>query len=155
SIAADASGNVYVTGQTASGNFPTTAGVFKRTLSGPADAFVAKLNPNGTLAFSTYLGGSGDEYGFGIGTDSSSNIYVCGYTTSSNFPTVGPLQATLAGAHDFFVTKLNPTGTTLLYSTYLGGTGDDYPNNMTTDPAGNVYLAGDTTSTNMPLVSPL
>ena len=107
------------------------------------------------LVFSTYLGGSGDEYGFGIDTDAAGNVYVGGYTTSANFPLAGAFQTALGGLHDAFLTKLDPSGSTLLYSTYLGGSGDDYPNNISVDAGGNLYVAADTTSSNMPLVGAL
>src|SRR5439155_500280 len=121
------SGNAYVTGRTQSTNFPTTAGAFQTTGGGTEDAFVTKLNPTGSLlVYSTYLGGSGFDEGFGIAVDTLGNAYVTGLTLSTNFPTTaGAFQTTLGGTEDAFVTKLNPTGTGLVYSTYLGGSDFD------------------------------
>ena len=127
-IAVDTSGNAYVTGSTTSTNFPTTPGAFQTSPGGGNDAFVTKLNPTGTaLVYSTYLGGSNDDIGYGIAVDTSGNAYVTGFTLSTNFPTTpGAYQTTFGGGDfDAFVTKLNPTGTALVYSTYLGGTGID------------------------------
>jgi hypothetical protein len=139
-IAVDASGNAYVTGSTNSTNFPTTAGAFQRAWGGGYDsngtarhdAFVAKLNPTGNaLVYSTYLGGAGNENNYyspssgGIAVDASGNAYVTGATSSSNFPLQNALQATFGGVSDAFVTKLNAAGTALVYSTYLGGSGEE------------------------------
>jgi hypothetical protein len=89
----------------------------------PYDAFVAQLNPTGSaLVYSTYLGGSGNDQGLGIAVDSSGNAYVTGLTFSSDFPLMNPLQPTYGGGYgDAFVSELNPSGTALVYSTYLGG----------------------------------
>jgi hypothetical protein len=103
------------------------------------------------VAYSTYLGGSGNDQGIGIAVDAAGNAYVAGNTTSTNFPTTaGAFQTTNQGSHDAFVTKLNPTGSGLLYSTYLGGSGDDYGNGIAVDGAGDAYVTGSTTSTNFP-----
>ena len=120
----DSAGNAYVTGSTTSTNFPT-ASPLQAVFGGGmllGDAFVAKLNPAGSaLVYSTYLGGSGDDFGQGIAVDSSGNAYVTGSTYSTDFPTANPLQAVFGGGIDAFVAKLNPTGSALVYSTYLGG----------------------------------
>src|SRR5438445_533450 len=151
-IAADAAGNAYVTGVTTSSNFPTTAGAVQSTLGGFGRAFVTKLNPTGTaLVYSTYLGGTSADDGFGIAADAAGNAYVTGFTQSSNFPTrAGAFQATFGGVEDTFVTKLDPTGAALVYSTYLGGSGDDDGFGIATDAAGNAYVTGFTDSTNFP-----
>jgi len=151
-IAVDSAGNAYVTGQTASINFPT-AGPVQPGLGGVGldDVFVTKLNPGGSaLVYSTYLGGSGEDLGFGIAVDLAGNAYVTGQTASTNFPTMNPLQPTLSGSSDGFVTKLNPSGSALVYSTYLGGSGDDFGAAIAVDSAGDAYLAGTTDSTNFP-----
>jgi hypothetical protein len=158
-IAVDASGNAYVTGYTNSSNsglqrgFPTTARAVQTALAGSQNAFVAKLNATGTaLLYSTYLGGSGTDQGNGIAVDGSGNAYVTGQTTSPNFPTKpGVVQTTYGnGSGDAFVAKLNPMGTALVYSTYLGGTGDDFGNGIVVDASGNAYVAGGTSSSNFP-----
>src|SRR5262249_5109415 len=125
-VAVDSSGNSYLTGNTASTNFPTSSGSYQTTLSGSSDAFVTELDVTGALVYSTYLGGSGADTGYGIAVDSSGNAYVTGQTSSSNFPTTsGPYQTSSGGGTDAFVTKLNSSGTALSYSTYLGGSGTD------------------------------
>ena len=151
-IAVDAAGNAYVTGPTSSTNFPTTAGAFQATFGGSFDVFVTKLNPTGTgLVYSTYLGGSGSDQGFGIALDAAGNAYITGFTLSTNFPTtVGAFQTTFGGSFDAFVSKLNPTGSTLLYSTYLGGGSNDAGDRIAVDAAGSAYVTGYTTSTNFP-----
>src|SRR5574337_1256282 len=117
----------YVTGYTNSDDFPTTRGAFDRSYNvmfGALDAFVSKLNPTGSdLIYSTYLGGSGDwNMGWGIAIDGSGNVYVTGRTNSSDFPTTpGAWDTSFNGGDDVFVTKLNPKGSRLVYSTYLGG----------------------------------
>jgi hypothetical protein len=154
-IAVDAAGAAYVTGTTTSINF--TAGctfpctVFDATRSGSRDAFVTKLNAAGTaLVYSTYLGGSGSETGLGIAVDTAGNAYVTGVTDSTNFPTtVGAFQGTFGGGStDAFVAKLNASGSGLVYSTYLGGNSLDSGNGIAVDAAGAAYVTGATQSTN-------
>jgi hypothetical protein len=153
-IAVDGSGNAYVTGYTFSSNFPTQ-NPFQGALGGESDAFVTKLNIDGqTLAFSTYLGGSGSDPGNGIAVDGSGNAYVTGYTFSSNFPTQNPFQGALDGGSDAFVTKLNIDGQTLAFSTYLGGSGGDPGNGIAVDISGNAYVTGETWSSNFPTQNP-
>lgn len=151
-IAVDSGGSAYLTGYTTSANFPTTTGAFQRTLGGDFDAFVMKLNAAGTaLVYATYLGGSGEDIGFSLALDSSSNAYVAGHTQSSNFPvTAGAYQGVTGGGYDAFVASVNPTGTALAYSTYLGGASDDYALGVAVDPSGNAYVTGYTSSANFP-----
>jgi hypothetical protein len=153
-IAVDSSGNVYATGYTTSTNFPTTPGAFQTTFGGGKDVFVTKINPTGSapLVYSTYLGGNGDDQGYGIAVDSSGNAYVTGYTFSTDFPTTpGGFQTTFPGGRiNVFMTKLNPTGSAPLYSTYLGGSGDDAGRGITVDSSGNAYVTGNTTSIDFP-----
>jgi hypothetical protein len=166
-LAVDGLGNVYVTGETKSSNFPT-AGAFQAALGanpeGPrTDAFVAKLNATGSaLVYSTYLGGDGNDSGWGIAVDANGNAYVTGSTTSFGFPLKNALQTALKAGSDAFVSKLNATGSALVYSTYLGGStgttlggGADYGYAIAVDAAGNAYVAGNTRSTNFPTVSAL
>jgi len=151
-IAVDSAGNAYVTGQTASTNFPTANAVQGTYGGGTRDAFVTKLNANGSaLLYSTYLGGSGEDLGSVIAVDSAGNAYVAGTTASTNFPTANALQGTNAGGNtDSFVTKLNANGSALVYSTYLGGNGEDLGYGIAVDSAGNAYVTGVTDSTNFP-----
>jgi hypothetical protein len=152
-IAVDAEGNAYVTGPTRSNNFPLV-NAFQATFHGnPSDAYLSKLNPTGNaLIFSTYLGGNGNDEGKNVALDSSGNIYLTGITTSTDFPKLNPLQATLAGQFDLYVTKMNPEGSALIYSTYLGGSGTDGGSNVkiAVDSNGSAYVTGDTTSSNYP-----
>ncbi len=152
-IAVDASGSAYVVGLTSSSTFPTTA-PFQASSGGGFDAFVTKLNPAGSArVYSTYLGGSGDDRGFGIAIDSSGNAYIVGKTSSSNFPTVSPIQATYGGSGDAFVTKLNAVGSALTYSTFVGGSGDDEGYEIGLDSGNNAYITGYTDSSNFPMSS--
>ncbi|HEU0006975.1 MAG TPA: SBBP repeat-containing protein, partial [Terriglobia bacterium] len=155
-IAIDGNGSAYVTGITISPNFPITPGAFQANFGGEGDAFVAKLNPEGSaLAYSTFLGGTSVDLGFKIAVDSSGNAFLTGVTVSTNFPTANPLQPASAGRDDAFVTKLNSSGTGLLYSTYLGGTDEDAGFDIATDVLGNAYVTGTTTSMSFPLSTPL
>jgi len=159
-IAVDAKSNAYVTGTTASTNFPTKKPL-PPTTGRNQDAFVAKLNPRGSaLVYSTYLGGSAPDTGFSIAVDAKDNAYVTGTTASTNFPTKKPLQPTIGGKRggsvaDAFVAKLNPQGSTLIYSTYLGGSSNDEGRGIAVDANFNAYVTGLTTSTNFPLKNPL
>lgn len=128
-IAVDSSANAYVTGNTGARDFPTTPGALQTTPGletynpSCSDAFVTKLNPSGSgLVYSTYLGGDGCDIGNGVAVDSTGSAYVTGYTISANFPiTSGAFQLSYGGGGgDAFVAKLNPSGTALAYSTYLG-----------------------------------
>ena len=156
-IAVDTSGNAYVTGFTLSANFPTTTGAYQTIFRGSESAFVAKLNSSGALVYSTYLGGSGRDFASAIAIDGSGNAYVTGYTSSTNFPIVsGAFQPAYGGGfNDAFVTKLNPAGAGLVYSTFLGGISDDIASSIAVDPAGNAYICGQTNSPNFPVSSAL
>jgi hypothetical protein len=163
-IATDPSQNVYVTGKTRSGDFPVTQGALQTVFGGGTcsgfpceDAFVAKLGPDGTnLLFSTYLGGNDSDVGLGIKVDSGSNIYVAGASFSGNFPTTqGSFQPTIKGTEqNAFVAKLNASGSSLIYSTYLGGSdGADFATGIAIDGPGNAYVCGGTSSTDFPVTA--
>jgi hypothetical protein len=159
-IVVDSAGNAYVTGGTGSNDFPVTPGAFQTTCGGnncaypDFDAFVTKLNPSGSaLVYSTHLGGSGDDYGWGIGVDGVGNAYVTGRTSSSDFPTKNPFQSALGGGYDAFVSKLNSSGSALIYSTYLGGSGDEdeFGAAIAVDGGSNAYVVGSSSSTDFPV----
>jgi hypothetical protein len=152
SIAVDSSGQAFVTGYSLSIDFPTTVGAFDTTHNGSYDAFVAKLSADGSaLEYSTYLGGTDADYANGIAIDALGNAYVSGSTTSSNFPTTAAaFQSTTGGGQDVFVTKLDATGSALLYSTYLGGINHDYGHGIALDGVGSAFVSGYTASGDFP-----
>jgi uncharacterized protein (TIGR03437 family) len=165
-LAVDRAGNAYIGGFAHSGNFPVTAGVFQARnkayqSSGLAsqnpglNAFVSKLNPDGTaLVYSTYLGGSGHDGANALAVDGAGNAYVAGGASSTDFPvTMEAFQAAnrSGSTYNAFVTRLNPSGSTLTYSTYLGGSGSDSAHGLAVDGSGNVYVAGGTTSPDFPV----
>ncbi len=156
-VAVDSSGNAYVTGITQSTDFPTMNPLQPAYGGGDDDAFVAKINPTGSaLVYSTYLGGDENDLGYGIAVDSSGNAYVTGATSSTNFPTKNPLQPAYGGGDDdVFVTKINGSGSALVYSTYLGGNGSDVAQGVAVDSSGNAYVTGGTNSSNFPNMNPL
>ncbi|HEX8119032.1 MAG TPA: SBBP repeat-containing protein, partial [Pyrinomonadaceae bacterium] len=150
-IAVDAAGSAYVTGYIASTDFPTANAVQPTKVGVGDDAFVTKLNPAGSaLVYSTYLGGRADDGGGGIAIDTAGSAYVTGLTSSTNFPLLGAIQATNKGAADAFVTKLNPAGTALVYSTYLGGVNQDEGLDIAVDSSGNAHITGTTFSPDYP-----
>jgi hypothetical protein len=157
-IAVDTGGNAYITGDTSSSDFPV-ASALQAVSGGAQDAFVLKLGSQGSLVYSTYLGGSGGivglpESGRAIGVDSAGNAYVAGVTSSVNFPVASAAQPHLAGGiTDGFVAKLNPTGSALIYSTYLGGSSVDYCTGIAVSSAG-AWVAGYTASSNFPTRTP-
>jgi hypothetical protein len=171
SVAVNAAGNAFVTGFTDSPNFPTTTNALqhaiggtlnKRTKAYPGDAFVAELNPAGSgLVYSTFLGGSGLEAGYGIAVDSADNAYVTGITGSTNFPATNALAFQLAGStnlmlnrlagtNNAFVAEIGAGGSPLVFSTYFGGNNFDAGESIAVDNTGYIYVAGFTDSTNFP-----
>ena len=155
-IAIDGAGAAYITGSTASPNFPLQSALQTTYGGGDVDAFVAKINPAGSaLAFSTYLGGSLAEVGNAIGVDSFGNCYVTGVTGSLNFPVRNPIQAENRGGNDAFITKFNQTGSALIYSTYLGGSSDDRGSGIAVNASGTAYVTGATASSNFNIQFPL
>ena len=158
-IAVDASGNVYITGQTSSANLPVTAGGVQPSNSGGAgsyDAFVMKLTATGNAVFyTTYLGGQGFDRAEKIALDTNGRANITGYTQSTNFPTIVAFQSVKSAGADAFVTKLSSDGSFLVFSTLLGGGGFDQGMGITSDTAGNVYLTGQTSSDNFPTLGNL
>lgn len=160
-LALDATGNVFVTGTTNSSDFPVTPGAWNTTFPGPTRAgyvYVAELNTLGsTLNYATFVGGTGLSTGNAIAVDPAGNAFVVGFTFGADFPTTpGAVQPAYAGApgySDAFISELNPSGSQLLASTYLGGTGGDTGMSVALDAAGNLYISGETSSMDFP-VSP-
>lgn len=162
-IAVDASGEIYIAGDTDAPDFPSTTGAYqancKPQSACSSDVFAAKLNSSGSqLLYSTYLGGSANEYGLSLAIDSSGHIFVTGLTLSPDFPvTPGAPQGSFAGgADDAFVAEINPAGggqSDLLYSTFWGGSGSDHSWGITVGGDGAIYITGDTTSGNFPVTT--
>jgi hypothetical protein len=155
-IAVDSSGNVYVTGFTSSCDFPTTTGAAHPQCHGGDDAFLAKLNAEGTaLVYSTYLGGSGFDRGAALDVDDSGCAYVTGKTTSFDFPvTNSAFQRGLRGLEDAFVAKFNQSGSMLVYASYLGGSSNlDVANDVVVDSEGQAHVTGGTASTDFPVTA--
>ena len=155
-IAVDSVGNSYVTGITNSNDFPLK-NAYNKTYGGAfsslgGDVFVAKFDPAGALVFSTYLGGSGDDYGVGIAVDSANNSYITGHTDSSTFPMKNAYNKTYGGGIDAFVAKFNATGS-LVFSTFLGGSNSDFGTSIAVDNAGNSYVVGGTVYGNYPMMN--
>jgi hypothetical protein len=152
SIALDSSNNTYITGQTTSSDFPTTASAYDTLFNGGTDGFVLKLNPAGTTPLiSTFIGGTSSEYRLEVAVDTIGNMYVSGDTSSSDFPTtVGAYDASHNGGLDAFVFKLNYTGSTLDYSTFIGRVNNEFGRDITIDLKGNAYVTGDTDSSDFP-----
>ncbi|MBV8902785.1 MAG: SBBP repeat-containing protein, partial [Acidobacteriia bacterium] len=152
SLALDGSGNIWVAGIVGGIGFPATANALNRISNGGQDAFVAELDPTGKLSYATYFGGAGTDAAMGIAVDTT-GVYLTGYTASTNFPvTPGAPQASFQGGfYDAFISKLNPTGSAMLYSTYLGGTGNDTAAAIAVDVRGDACIAGRTDSPSLPL----
>lgn len=158
-VAVDSAGNAYVTGQTTSVNFPTANG-FQANLRGSSEAFVAKIDAGGnTLVYSTYLGGTFADAGVGIAVDDSGNAYVTGSTLSPDFPLLNPIQSVCKGCSiglgNAFVTKIGAGGSTVVYSTFLGGSQGNTPGGIALDSSGDAYVAGTTSSTDFPTANPI
>jgi hypothetical protein len=152
-MAIDRDGNVYICGDTDSKNFPVTPGTIQKDLNGRIDSFVAKINSEGTsILYSTYLGGSEHETAAAVTVDLLGNTYICGRTDSPDFPvTKDSIQKEYIGSNDAFVTKINPDGTSILYSSYLGGDGWETAVDLIADNDGNVTVCGRTASLNFPI----
>ncbi|MBI5308541.1 MAG: SBBP repeat-containing protein [Planctomycetes bacterium] len=166
-IAVDTSGNIYLSGETGSTDF-STQNAYDTTCGTDgmcnfdgkyyyADAFVTKINSSGSaLVYSTYLGGSNADAGNGgIAIDTSGNAYVTGNTMSTDFPIQSPIQGSFGGSSDAFVTKINSSGSSLVYSTYLGGSNPEECLGIAVDASGDVYVTGETASTDFPIHIPI
>jgi hypothetical protein len=154
-VVVDGGGQAYVAGNVSSADFPVTAGAHDTTVNGVFDAFVAKLDAAGSaLVYSTFLGGTTVDLGDGIGIDATGSAYVGGRTDSVNFPTtVGAWDQMFNGVRDAYVTKLNPAGSGLVYSTYVGGADDDIGNDVAVDASGTAFVTGQTASLDFPTTS--
>ena len=151
-IAVDTSGNAYVTGSTSSTDFPVV-NAYQTALRGGQNAFLTKLDPNATILFSTFLGGSASDGAAAIALDSAGAAYIAGGTSSPDFPVILPIQA-LTGGKNAFVSKFSPSGG-LLYSTFLGGSGQDSAAGIAVDTSGNAYITGQTSSADFPVKNPV
>jgi hypothetical protein len=150
----DENGSIYVTGRTKSKDFPIKNG-FDKTHNGTWDAFVIKISPNGDkINFSTFIGGEEDDWGYGIAVDKSENIYISGNTSSPDFPTKNAFDNTMA-EEDTYITKINPSGNSLNYSTFLGGSNTEKGWGLTIDEEGCAYICGRTNSNDFPVENPI
>jgi len=160
-VALDGAGNAYVTGLTSSPDFPTTANAAQGSFGGYYDAFVTELSPSGSLVYSTYLGGTGDDDGYAIAVDAAGNAYVAGATTSADFTvSTNAAQPYFTGgcaknscAYDAFVAKIAAGGASIAYGTYLGGSGDDQAEGLAVDGNGNAWVTGYTASADFPVAN--
>jgi hypothetical protein len=154
-LAVDAAGNAYLIGTTDSPDFPTKNAYQPAFGGGTSDAFVAVLNPTATaLVYSTYLGGTQQDFGAAIAVDSTANAYITGTTHSANFPTVAAFQSAFAGTNDAYVTKLNSSGTPI-FSTFLSGSGGSSGSGIAADGLGDAYVTGAADSSDFPVVKPI
>jgi len=155
-LAVDASGNVYMSGYATSSNFPLMNPMQPSPAGGLYDVFVAKVHASGSsLVYSTYLGGSAFDSNTDLAIDNTGNVYVTGWTESPDFPLQNPFQSTHGGASDAFVTKINASGSSLLYSTFLGGSSVELGKGIAVDDVGKIYLVGQVNSSNFPLRYPI
>ena len=151
SIAMDISGNAYVMGNTISSDFPTTNTAAFPHYAGSSDVFVTKLDRGGQVVYSTFLGGWGEDGGWDIAVDAAGSAYVTGYTLSRDFPATSRKYAKAGEPWQAFVTKLNPEGSAIVYSTLIGGSGAETAEGIAVDSEGNVFLTGATSSPDFPI----
>ncbi len=150
-IAVSQAGQAYLVGSTESANFPTTAGAYDRSLAGTWDGFIAQLTTEGKLAYSSYVGGNGEDAIRNLAVNKKGLAFVTGYTYSTDFPlTANAFDRSLGGTIDAFFAKMNANGTALLYSSYLGGSTNDYGNELAIDSKNQVYVIGQTDSNDFP-----
>ena len=150
-VAVDGGGNAYIAGQTASINFPVSAGAFQTVSNGGVDAFVSKFSPAGAMLYSTLLSGSSVDVATAITVGPAGNAFVAGYTASPDFPSLLPLQATNKGIYNAFLTQVDPSGQALRFSTFFGGSNSDQATGVSLDALGGVLLAGATSSSDFPV----
>jgi uncharacterized repeat protein (TIGR01451 family) len=152
----DSAFSAFVTGGTKSADFPTTPNVYQSSNAGDTDGFVIKLNAAGSAAtYCTLVGGLSTDRGSGLAVDSGGNAFLTGLTRSTDFPTLNAFQNTFGGSFDAFVLKLNPAATDVIFSTYLGGSGDDRGFGLALDSSDNCYVTGQTSSNNLPVLNAL
>ena len=151
----DSGGNPIAAGVTSSPNFPVTPGAFQTTLRGETDGFIARFSFSGPLLEATYLGGVVNDSISAMTMDPYGDVYVTGATSSPDFPVQWPIQAVNAGGIDAFVAKMNPMLSTLIFSTYLGGSGSDQANAIAVDAETSIIVAGETSSANYPATGSL
>jgi hypothetical protein len=153
SLVLDSSGNIFVAGSTASTNLPTVS-PYQSSNAGGSDAFVAKFNSSASsVSWATYLGGSAGDSASGVAVGADGKVYVTGTTSSTNFPTASATQSSSGGGSDAFVSQLSSSGSTLPFSTYLGGSADEQGNAIAVDAGLNIYITGTTASTDFPTVN--
>jgi len=158
-VTVDSSGNVYIVGYTQTvtptdGTEPPPVITLQPEEGKSFEAFITKLDPSGAILFKTYFGGTGVDEAHSVALDAVGNIYVTGYTTSTDFPTVNPFQANMAGVQDAYVLKMNSSGDVIQFASYLGGSRSDRGYGIDVDGFGNAFIVGDTTSnTNFPVTS--
>src|SRR4030095_12891555 len=154
-IAVDPQGAVYVTASTASTDFPIQSAAQSDNKGGSSDAFIFKLDPTGSqIVYSTFIGGAGTDEAHSIAVDAGGNAYITGFTQSNDFPIVNGFQTTRRGLQEAYVLKLNSSGTGIVFSTFLGGRGDDRGFSIALDAANNSYVTGITSSTDFPTANP-
>jgi len=162
-VAVDASGHAYVVGTTSETDYPTTAGAFQTANAGGScsttncsEAFLTKLSIDGSsLVYSTYLGGTGQDGGWSVEVDGAGNAYVTGSTEALDFPVSGAAHPTLGGGFDAYLTKFDPSGSALIFSTFLGGSGDEFGRSIDIDPSGNLLVTGRSDSLDFPVLDPV
>ncbi|HEU0184682.1 MAG TPA: SBBP repeat-containing protein, partial [Blastocatellia bacterium] len=152
-IAVDGEGSAYICGSTSSADFPGPSPI-QPVKGASSEAFVLKINPAGSaIVFGAWIGGNGSDSAATVSVDQGGNIYLAGSTSSSDFPLQNPLQSSIRGPQDAFAVKIDSSGSTLLYSTYIGGTGADRVTDLAIDGAGNLHLTGATDSVDFPIVN--
>lgn len=150
-VALDTSGNAYIAGQTSSTNFPVSTNAFQTVSDGGIDAFVAKFGTSGAMLYSTLLSGNSVDVATALAVGPAGNAFVAGYTASRDFPSLRPIQATNNGIYNAFLTQLDPTGQSLRFSTFFGGSNADQATAVSIDSLGAVLMAGATSSSDFPV----